>query len=191
MFRLMRNIHLILGLVFFFFAFIFAVSSLVIIYRPWLPHSQVDQTRTVQIEASRGTSPRVLALELMRNHDLAGDLRQVNENADLIKFRISRPGTHADIEYVRGSSEVRIKTSRWGWLETFVQLHVNHGFHHEYLPANAWALLSLLGSVALLVLGATGIYLWFSLHEERVIGGIVLVLGLIYGLGSLIWTRMV
>ena len=40
MFRLMRNLHLIFGLVFFVFALVFAVSSLVIIYRPWLPQSR-------------------------------------------------------------------------------------------------------------------------------------------------------
>jgi hypothetical protein len=40
-------------------------------------------------------------------------------------------------------------------------------------------------------MGATGIYLWFCLHEERVIGSILLLLGLVYGLTSLIWARMV
>ena len=191
MFLWMRNTHLILGLVFVFFALIFASSSLVIIYRPWLPDSRVDQTRTVQIDAANATSPRALALELMRNHGLSGDLRQVNESDDLVKFQIARPGTHALIEYVPGSSEVKIETRRWGWLEMFVQLHVNHGFHHEFLPASAWALLSLLGSIALLLLGGTGIYMWFVLHEERVVGSILLTLGLIYGLTSLIWSRMV
>ncbi len=191
MFRLMRNTHLILGLVFFFFAFIFAISSLAIIYRPWLPESRVEQTRIVQIEASRTGSPRALALELMRDHGLAGDLSQVREKEDLVKFQIARPGTLTYIEYVPGSSEVKVETHDSGWLETFVELHLNHGFHHDFLPANAWAVLSLLGSVALLLLGATGIYLWFCLHEERAIGSVLLVLGLIYGLTSLIWSRMV
>lgn len=190
MFRWMRNTHLILGLVFVFFAFIFAVSSLVIIYRPWLPDNRVDQTRTVQVDAAKAPSPRDLALELMRNHGLSGDLLQVNESDELIKFRIARPGTHAHIEYVPGSSEVKIETRRWGWLETFVQLHVNHGFHHEFLPSSAWSLLSLLGSIALLLLGGTGIYLWFVLHEQRVVGSVLLVLGLVWGLTSLIWSRM-
>ena len=154
-------------------------------------HVQLDQTRTVQIDAAKAASPRDLALELMLNHDLAGDLRQINESDGLMKFRIVRPGTHALIEYVPGSDEVEIKTQRWGWLEMLVQLHVTHGFHHDFLPAGAWALLSLLGSIALLLLGGTGIYLWFVLQEERVVGSILLTLGLIYGLTSLIWSRMV
>ncbi len=190
MFRLMRNTHLILGLVFFFFAFIFAASSLRIIYRPWLPDSRQDQEHTISIDAAKAASPRALALELMRNHGLAGDLRDIKESDGLMKFRIARPGTNAAVEYVPGSSEVKINTQRWGWQEMLVQLHTNHGFHHEFLPATAWALLSLLGSIALLLMGATGIYLWFCLHEERLIGSVLLVLGLVYGLTSLIWARM-
>jgi len=190
MFLWMRNTHLILGLAFFFFAIIFAVSSLVIIYRPWLPDSRVDTEQTIKIDAAAATSPCALALELMRNHDFEGDLRQVSEEDGVMKFRIVRPGTHAIFEYTEGSDAVRVKTQRWGWTETFVQLHVNHGFHHEFLPASVWAALSLLGSIALLLLGASGLYLWFVLHEEHLIGSVLLVLGLVYGLTSLIWYRM-
>ena len=191
MFLWMRNTHLILGLAFFFFAIIFAVSSLVIIYRPWLPDARVDTEETIQIDAATATSPRSLALELMRNHDFAGDLRQVKEEDDLIKFQINRPGTHVNFEYVPGSSEVKLKTMRWGWTETFVQLHVNHGFHHDFLPASAWGALSLLGSIGLLLLGETGLYLWFVMNEDRAIGSVILVFGLVYGLTALIWSRMV
>ncbi len=71
-----------------------------------------------------------------------------------------------------------------------MQLHVNHGFWHEFAPANAWAALSLLASIGLLLLGATGIYLWFAHHEERVVGGALLALGLTYGLVTLALTRL-
>lgn len=37
MFRLWRNVHLSLGVAFFFVAALFAASSVVIIYRPWFP----------------------------------------------------------------------------------------------------------------------------------------------------------
>ena len=75
-------------------------------------------------------------------------------------------------------------------LETTIQLHVNHGFWHDFLPANAWALLSFLGSAGLFLIGASGIYLWFCHHEERVIGSILLVVGLVYGITSLVLSRM-
>ena len=190
MFRLMRNTHLILGLSLFLFALIFALSSLVIIYRPWLPDSREDTEQTIRIDASKATSPRDLALELMRNHGFAGDLRNVNEENGVMSFRILRPGTHVSFEYTEGSDAVLAETRRWGWTELIVQLHVNHGFHHEFLPATMWSALSLLGSIGLLLLGATGLYLWFCLHEERVVGSAVLTIGLVWGLTALIWARM-
>ena len=190
MFLWMRNTHLILGLAFFFFALIFALSSLVIIYRPWVPDSRVDTEQTIQIDAAKATSPRALALELMRNHDFAGDLQGVREEDGVMKFRILRPGTHCNFEYTRGSDTVKVKTQRWGWTEFIVQLHVNHGFHHTFFPTSFWSALSLLGSIALLLLGGTGIYLWFCMNEDRVLGSILLVFGLVYGLTSLIWARL-
>ncbi len=191
MFQLMRNTHLILGLVLFLFAFIFTVSSLVIIYRPWLPDSRKDTEQTIRIDASKATSPRALALELMRKHGFAGDLRNAKEEDGVMKFRILRPGTHVSFEYTEGSNVVLAKTQRWGWTEFIVQLHVNHGFYHEFLPTTMWSALSLLGSIGLLLLGATGLYLWFCLHEERVVGSVVLAIGLVWGLMALIWARMV
>ena len=190
MFQLMRNTHLILGLVLFLFAFIFAVSSLVIIYRPWLPDSREDTEQTIRIDASKATSPRSLALELIRNHGFAGDLRNVNEEDGVMKFRILRPGTHVSFEYTEGSNAVPAKTQRWGWTEFIVQLHMNHGFYHDFFPTTMWSALSLLGSIGLLLLGATGLYLWFCLHEERVVGSVVLAIGLVWGLTALIWARM-
>ena len=45
-------------------------------------------------------------------------------------------------------------------------------------------------SAGLLLLGVTGIYLWFAHHSERLIGGILLALGLSYGLVTLVLTRI-
>jgi hypothetical protein len=189
MFRLMRNVHLILGLLFFFYALLFAASSLVIIYRPWLKPTRNEQEQTVRVAADRAKTPRDLALELMQNQGLKGDLQDIQQEGETVRFVIARPGTRSDVTYAAFSSEAKIKTRRDGFLETLVHLHTNHGFWHGFMPANAWALLSLLGSVGLFLLGATGIYLWFCHHEERVIGFVILGVGLIYSLAALVLSR--
>lgn len=71
-----------------------------------------------------------------------------------------------------------------------LQIHLTHGFWHESATAWIWALLSFLSSAGLLLLGASGIYLWFAHHKERVIGGVLLALGLGWGLTTLVLTRM-
>ena len=190
MFRLMRDIHLIFGLLFFAFAMIFAVSSLVIIYRPFLPEPKpLDEERTVRVDGSRAATPRALALALMRDHGLKGDLRDIEQDGDAIRFAVVRPGTRAEVEYSRVSGEATISTRTLGLLQTLVQLHVNHGFWHDFLPSNAWSMLSVLGSIGLFLLGASGIYLWFCHYEERLAGGILLVVGLVYAFATLALSR--
>ena len=190
MFRLMRNGHLILGLLFFFYAMLFAASSLVIIYRPWLKPTHTEQEQTVRVGAERAQSPRDLALELIQNHGLKGDLRDIKQEANSVRFVIARPGMRSEVQYSAATGEAKVRTRREGFLETLVQLHTNHGFWHEFMPANAWSLLSLLGSVGLFLLGATGIYLWFCHHEERVIGLVILAVGLAYSLTTLVLSRI-
>src|SRR5262245_24587657 len=99
MFRLMRNVHLILGIAFFFYAMLFALSSLTIIYRPWLKPLRESQQRTVQVTTKSGWTPRALAFELMQNHGLNGELRDIKQEAKEIRFSIVRPGTESSVTY--------------------------------------------------------------------------------------------
>ncbi len=189
MFHFIRNVHLALGLTIVAMALIFALSSLVIIHRPWFPESSEESARTVRVPLQEASTPRTLARALMRGEGLKGTLGVIEEDPETVRLRIFRPGTEFRIEYERSTSEAKIEVRRWGVLETLVQLHVNHGFWHDFAPTNAWAAFSLLASIGLLLLGASGIYLWFEHHEERVVGGVLLILGLTYGLVTLALTR--
>lgn len=186
----MRNVHLGLGLVFVLMALVFAVSSLVIIYRPWISPKPVDTESTVLLKGDALENPRAAALFLMTSHGMKGELRQIQEQGDRVRFRIVRPGEASDVSYQRSTGEAKIKTRRFGVLETLVQLHTNHGFWHDYVPANLWAALAFFTSAGLLLLGVTGIYLWFAHHEERRIGSVLLGFGLVYGIVTLVLTRL-
>ncbi len=190
MYRLMRNIHLVIGLLFVLMAVIFAISSLAVIYRPWLPMGSQENEQTVQLDVAPGAEPRTVALDLMRNHDLRGDLLNIQQRDGQVTFRVFRPGEEAQVTYDEASRQAVVKTRRWSFLQTLLQLHTNHGLHHEFLPAQLWSLISFLTSLGLIALGATGIYLWFGNHKDRVIGGALLALGLLYGLSTLTMARM-
>jgi len=189
MFHLMRNFHLGLGLIFVLMALVFAVSSLVIIYRPWLKPAPHDFESSIQLSPEAAMAPRAAARELMTKHGFKGDLREIREQG-VVRFRIVRPGEQAEVQYVPAIGEAKIKVRRHGALDTMVQLHTNHGLWHEYAPSNFWGAISLFTSVGLLLLGATGIYLWLAHHSERLIGGILLGFGLVYGLVTLLLTRL-
>src|SRR6187431_1862327 len=108
MFRLMRNIHLGLGLIFVLMAMIFAVSSLVIIYRPWLGSPPSVSDATIRISPESLTNARAAAHELMVNHGMKGDLRQIQEAGDAVSFRIVRPGEVVDVKYTRPTGEAKV-----------------------------------------------------------------------------------
>lgn len=187
--RLMRNVHLALGLLFVVMALVFAVSSLVIIYRPWLGPAAQPSEVTIPLSAAAAASPRAAALELMTDHGFRGDLRRIQERNGTVTFSIVRPGEAAAVTYAPASGAAVVKVTRQGALETMVQLHTNHGFWHDYLPSNLWAALAFLGSVGLLLLGVTGIYLWFVRYRSWV-GGVLLGSGVIFGCVTLLLTRL-
>jgi hypothetical protein len=190
MFRLMRNIHLWLGLVFVLMGLVFAISSLVIIYRPWLNTKPAETESRIQLSQQATASPRAAALALMVDHGIKGELRQIQTKADAVTLRIVRPGEMAEVNYQPSSGDAKITVRRQGALETLVQLHTNHGFWHEYAPSNLWAAISFFTSIGLLLLGVSGIWLWFAHHNERLIGGILLGSGLIFGVVMLVLTRL-
>jgi hypothetical protein len=187
MFRLLRNVHLALGVAFFFVALLFAVSSIVIIYRPWFPGGPEKTSETLQLQA--GADARQAALELMRGHRLKGDLRNVSRSPEGMQFMIWRPGTHIQVVYHPDTGVATLETRRFNVYETLVQLHVNHGFWHDFMPANVWALLSLGVSIGLILLGVTGIYLWYRHPQERIIGSVLLAIGLVVPMVALVITR--
>lgn len=190
MFRLMRNVHLWLGLVFVLMSMIFAVSSLVIIYRKSLAIEPEKTERTLALSAEAAASPRLAAREVMASADLPGELRQVQETPEQVSFMIYRPGETARVTYPPSGGEAKLEISRYGALETMVRLHTNHGMWHEDLPTGVWAIINFLASAGLLLLGASGIYLWWVGKADRVMGSILVGFSLVFGLACLIHTRL-
>ena len=190
MFHLMRNTHLVTGLLFTLMAVLFAASSIKLAYRSWFPNDRAESAASVHVQAAQAADAEALARTLMAEHGYRGETRRVREDEGSMAFALVRPGHETQVEYDRVTGEVKILDRRYNFWETIVQLHVNHGFWHDFMPSNLWALWSVLASLGLLALGATGVYLWFAHHKERWIGGVILGVGLAWGLGSLVWTAL-
>lgn len=190
MFRLMRNVHLGIALAIIVMAMIFATSTIFFMYRSWFPNEVTEEVRTVRVTADAISTPRTLALELIRDHGLKGELLGIVETADGYSFRLFRPGTEHSVSYSRASGEVTVTDKQWQLGQTLMQLHTMHGFWHESATATMWSAFSLLTSIGMLALGVSGIYLWFVSRAERLVGVILLVLGLSYGLITLVLTRL-
>lgn len=190
MFQLMRNIHLGIALTIIVMAMIFAASTIFFMYRSVFPDEVTESERTIQVASDAAATPRELATELIRNHGLKGEVLGITETGDGYSFRVFRPGAEHAVEYSRATGVAKIRERQWQLGQTLMQLHTMHGFWHESATATLWSAFSLLASLGMLALGASGIYLWFVNRAERLVGGVILTLGLSYGLITLILTRM-
>jgi hypothetical protein len=134
---------------------------------------QVTESHT-QIPETVADDPRAIGRQL----GLRGDLSDVQKTEAGYKFRVHRPGTVYEVDYRRSSREAKVRTETGGFMVMLNRIHHIAGNWHEYSLINVWGVFVGLVSGALLVLGATGIYLWFRIHSERVIGAVLLAINL-------------
>ena len=190
MYRLMRNIHLILGLVFVFALWVYLLSSVRLAHRGWFAGGPTVTDESYPVDPDRARTPRELGLYLIEEHGLRGEIRQVRPPKEgAFGLTIGRLGTNHRIEYVEGASTAQVRTNQLAFTGMLMGMHFAHGFWHEDSLANIWSAVLLLTSVALFLLGATGIYLWFKTYEERRFGAVLLVAGLVFAFTSLYLVR--
>ena len=188
MYRYLRNTHLFLGLFIFLFVMMYGVSSVQMAHNSWF------NAKPLVNESSEKLAPmldaRQAARLLMEKYGWRGELGQVTTRRDDLIFRVVRPGMVYEVTYAPVSGETKIKTNVANWIGMLNRIHHIGGFWHEYSLINVWAAFIAIVSVSLIVIALSGIYLWFKIHTERLIGGVLLAAGLIYGLGLMILLRI-
>ena len=189
MYRFWRDTHLLLGLFLFAFVMLFGVSSLLFSHRSWFETEAAETKSTVVVDPEQASTPRALARHLMAEQGYRGGLHAVTDAEGRIRFSIRRMGTLHDVEYARGTREAQVKTQVFPFMNMLARMHTTFGVQNEYPPHNLWGALMFLTSVGLLVLGGTGLYLWFKLRTERRIGLVLLLGNLMFGatLVVLLW----
>ncbi len=176
---MLRNIHLLLGLFCSCFVLMYGLSSMQMSHNSWFPNKPA-------VSESQSMLPPNLdaraAARILMDQGLRGEIAQVKAAADSIQFRIQRPGTVYEVAYNPQSGNAQVKTNTAGLMGMLNRLHHINGFWHDYGLINMWSAALLFTSLALVCLSLTGIYLWFKIYKERLIGGVLLGLSLSYGL---------
>ena len=186
MYKLIRNIHLGLGLSGFAFLMMYALSAVQMAHNTWFNLKPAVTESTLHVAADAAVSARSLASHLITAHDLRGELQQVREQPSGWRLRIMRPGTVYEVDFARETGQAKVRTNTAGFMGMLNRIHHVAGLNHEYSLINVWGALVALVSVVLLLIGASGVYLWFKIHTERVVGGILLALTIAYS-GTLLY----
>ena len=189
MYRTLRNIHLFTGLACCLFLLMYALSAVQMSHNAWFDMKPTVSEGRLPVDASAAANPRALATYLMGKHGLRGEITRA-DGGDEFQIQITRPGTVVEGRYVPGKSEAQIKTSRARFMGLMNRMHHVNGLWHDDALLNLWGGFVGLISLALLVLGCTGVYMWFKIYDERLIGGLILFTGLAVGLGLLTAMRL-
>jgi hypothetical protein len=174
MYQKLRSTHLSTALFSMAFLLAYAIGAVEFAHRQWLPHSEYSTRETGQMTPGV-TDAGVLARQWR------GELESVENSPGFLKFRVMTSlGRSYDVTYSIAAGETTVKTTTNSFLKTLVFIHVSHGI---------WAWAAALVSLAMLTLGVTGVYLWFKDRSSRLIGGVLLVIGVTTALGLVISMR--
>ena len=166
MYRTLRNIHLILGLLSVPFLLIYGVSAVQMAHQ--LP---IERTLGAdEFEVAAGLQPRPLAKLLMERKGYNGELGAIQTTPGGFTFTITSAGAQEQVLYVSKTGRTHIRSTSVNVPGVLNRLHHFHGFGHESAARNAWSAALALVSAMLLLLGVSGVYLWFQLNSERSTG---------------------
>jgi hypothetical protein len=186
MYRILRSLHLCAGLFSLLFLVAYAASSVQMTHRVRL------RSRTTQRSVSLTPGlpgARAVAQELARRFQISGELTSVKTTPTGASFRVLRLGKVWSAEYASTTGATRLQITDSGILGAFNRMHQMHGIWHNWVAYNIWVLLLALVSFAILVLGGTGIYLWWKTHRDLRFTGALLIFGMVLSGGLAIWMR--
>jgi hypothetical protein len=143
-----------------------------------------------EVPLAPGLDPRPLAAALMHARGYRGELGNPQQMPNGFRVTIGRPGTQYVVTYDRTAGTARVRKETRSFLGMLNRLHHQHGLHHADGVLNAWGWALFVVSVALIFIGLSGVYLWFKLHRERLIGSLLLGANLIVSLALLIALRV-
>jgi hypothetical protein len=138
----------------------------------------------------RGLAARPLSSALRDQRGYSGELGNPQVTPAGIRIVVTRPGVQYIVNYIPATGQAHIRREVRGFMAMLNRLHHQNGLHHGDLTLNFWGLALLLVSLALIALGASGVYLWFRIHAERTIGAALLAANLVVSAGLLLALRL-
>jgi hypothetical protein len=173
MYRKVLAIHLCTALFSLAFLAMYGASAVELAHRTWFRlRDEVTETRVALPPNLPGA--RAAAHELAARYGIDGELAAVLDTPAVLRFRIERPATTFQVRYEPYSGETLVTVRRGSFARMLIALHNTAGMWHNFAPLNAWAGALGLISLGLLLLGATGFYLWWRNPSERWIGAVLL-----------------
>jgi len=191
-YRLVRDLHLYLGLFSSPFVLVFAISVFFLVHT-WLPRigSEISNTRVVSGLPLPGNLPTLSGrplidalkpvLEKAEVHGEIGFVRHLVKEEQLI-IPVTVPGRQTIVTISIASREATIVMRETGLADAMATLHRSPGEHAPAIRMNwfamqAWRWVADTTAYLVLFISASGVYLWYVLRAERRVGFVLLFAG--------------
>jgi hypothetical protein len=176
----LRTVHLLCALVSLPWLLMYAVSAVQMAHPKWFNTRAAQSTSTLNLPANLTT-----AEDVARQAHLRGDIR-----GKFPKFRVLTPAMAHEVSYTPGTGLTTIANSRaqvpLGMLN---RLHHSAGLWPNYGPLKLWGAAVGFVSLAVVGLAITGIWMWWSRRQDRVVGAILIGTNLVFAMAVLILIR--
>lgn len=191
-YRLIRDLHLYLGLFSSPFVLVFAISVFFLVHT-WLPKITPETSTTRVVSAL----PLPADLQTLSGRPLIDALKPVLEKADVhgevgfLKHMVKEekliipvmvPGRQTIVTINIASREATIVARETGLADAMATLHRSPGEHAPAIRMNwfymkAWRWLADTTAYLILFISVSGVYLWYVLRAERRVGFVLLFAG--------------
>jgi hypothetical protein len=189
MYKNIRIIHLIAGLLTAPVLFLYSLSAIQMGHRSWFNLKPIVREEQIQAEGDCHDL-RALAAALMQSQGWRGELAEVRTGPTGCSFQINSLGTSREIRYTFGSGALQVRISRLPTMGLMNRMHHAAGLWHPSGAMKMWAVMVALASVACAALVATGIWLWLLRKRERRLGLILVAANLIFSITILVLLRL-
>lgn len=190
-----RALHLYVGLFISPFILIFGISVLVFNHAGFInklnPVKELPDIKMKLDKVPYDTSDLSTAKAIIKKLNITGEIDFISKNDSSISFPVTRPGLRTYIKVNVNTDSVFITRKNEGTLRSMTYLHSMPGPHNVKLRGNSafittWRVIADVAVYFLLFLTVTGIFLWYILKNERLIGFYSIALGLLFFTGLLL-----
>ena len=171
--RLNRKVHIFAGMFSILFIIFFGLSGFVLNHRwkLWDWFSQrVETTREVAVQIPADGSDLQKARAILKQLKVDGEINRIVSEPikQSFAFDVQRPGQFANVKLDAVSGKGTLKTTD---LNAWSILHIMHIFSghgdKNWKWANVWKFFSDLTAIIMVVLAASGFYMWLKLKTAR------------------------
>lgn len=174
MYQNLRAIHLSTALFSLLFLLAFTIGAVAFAHRNWVVGGEWSHVETIRMTPGIADA-RVLA------RAWRGELGSIETSPTWIKFNVTNAlGKEFDVSYSRATGDTTVNITTKGFLRTMAFIHIAHGI---------WVSGSVLVSVALMILGISGLLLWFQNRSERRIGVVLVTAEVLFAAGLILSMR--